>query len=141
MNIEHRIERIPESGCWIWMDTLTGHGYGNVKIAKRYYGAHRAVFLHFGGDIPEGMELDHLCGVRSCVNPYHLEAVTHRENILRSRAARKTHCNHGHEFTNENTEIVMQRGNPVRRCKICQRAAMVRYYWRKKRLPGAMELA
>ena len=133
MNFEHRIERVPESGCWIWMGTITGRGYGNVRIDSRYIGAHRAVYQHLRGQIPRGHELDHLCRVRCCVNPEHLEAVTHQVNMMRSFAATKTHCKYGHEITKENTEYVSKGGDRrARRCKKCQREAMVRYYWRKK---------
>ena len=77
------------------------------------------VYALLVGEIPAGLELDHLCRVRECVNPQHLEAVTHHENMLRSREATKTHCKHGHEFTPENT-YTYQRGVGIQRCcKTC----------------------
>ncbi|WP_353848602.1 HNH endonuclease signature motif containing protein [Cellulomonas sp.] len=75
------------------------------------------------GPIPPGMQLDHLCRVRECVNPLHLELVTQRENILRGESpaahhARKTHCDHGHEFTPENTYRAPSRPR-TRICRAC----------------------
>ncbi len=112
-HIESRIERVPFSGCWIWMGGISPDGYSN--------GMYRKSYLHFRGEIPKGLHLDHLCRVRCCVNPWHLEAVTCHENILRGVGAtainaRKTHCKYGHEFTPENTEIVA-RGRHCRQCK------------------------
>jgi hypothetical protein len=104
-------ERIDESGeCWLWTGAKTKGGYANFTVyPRRTCYAHRASYEHFVGPIPEGLFIDHLCRVRHCVNPAHLEAVTMRENLLRSpvtmtsRNAARTHCNHGHEFTPENT--------------------------------------
>lgn len=94
-----------EAGCWIWRGyTDPTNGYGSHGDSY----AHRTFYEKFKGEIPAGLTIDHLCRVRNCVNPDHLEAVTLRENILRSDGptainARKTHCKHGHEFNAENT--------------------------------------
>ncbi len=74
----------------------------------------------FKGPIPEGLELDHLCRVRHCVNPDHLEAVTHRENIRRGLGGPRSHCINGHEFTPENTSL--KRGWQA--CRACSREKM-----------------
>ncbi len=85
----------------------TKSGYVDVKINGRSYKAHRVIYEWIKGSIPEGLELDHLCRDRSCVNPWHLEPVTHLENIRRglggqnSRA--KIHCPQGHPYDEENT--------------------------------------
>lgn len=72
-------------GCWEWLASKNERGYGRVRDAERgEMKAHRAVYELLMGDIPEGMELDHLCRNPSCVNPDHLEPVTHRENMVRS---------------------------------------------------------
>jgi len=74
-----------ETGCWNWQRGLSDRGYGNVNLSspKRRMGAHRWAYLCWVGPIPEGLELDHLCRNRRCINPEHLEAVTHLENIRR----------------------------------------------------------
>ena len=76
-------------GCWIWNGRLSDDGYGVLDLSWRGGGpkscyAHRAAYELLVGPIPDGLELDHLCFVRSCVNPAHLEAVTHVENLRRA---------------------------------------------------------
>jgi hypothetical protein len=94
--------------CWLWTASTYPTGYGHSILFRLGY-AHRVSYRLVKGPIPEGMTLDHLCRVPLCVNPDHLEAVTHRVNVLRSPIAqaainaRKTHCIHGHEFSPENT--------------------------------------
>lgn len=87
----HFVQSIIFSGdCWIWTAAHTSTGYAC------FYGegGHRVSYALFnGGRPPKGYDIDHLCKVRNCVNPAHLEAVTHRENILRSRVAKP--CKHG----------------------------------------------
>lgn len=91
--------------------------------------AHRAVYEHLRGPIPVGLELDHLCRNTRCVNPAHLEPVTHRENALRGVGvsainAAKTHCKYGHDLTNPDNYWLKAYGNAVatRICKACKRA-------------------
>ncbi len=92
-------------GCWLWTGGIKGGtGYGSFDGES----VHRVAYELLRGPIPRGLEIDHLCRVRRCVNPGHLEPVTHRENGLRgvgvaAKHARKTHCLHGHEFTEANT--------------------------------------
>lgn len=90
--------------CWLWtgMTTPTGYAsfYAGIHGGGKTY-AHRFVYDLMVGRIPDGYDIDHLCRVRNCVNPDHLEAVTHRENMLRgdtvvARMAAKTHCAKGH---------------------------------------------
>lgn len=82
--------------CWIWLGKRDRDGYGEIRISqggrKFHARAHRASYETYVGPIPDGLEIDHLCGNTSCVNPRHLEPVTHAENMRRAyvrRAARK----------------------------------------------------
>jgi len=97
----------PNSGCWLWLGTVSGGGYGQFQespLTKKKKLAHRASYECFVGPIPAGMQLDHLCRVRCCVNPAHLEPVTNQENGLRGiRLNRlKTHCRRGHLLAGNN---------------------------------------
>lgn len=75
--------------CWLWRGSHTSHGYGDARgygVGRRR--AHIITYEHARGPVPDGLELDHLCGNRRCINPDHLEAVTHRVNVQRGRAAK-----------------------------------------------------
>jgi HNH endonuclease len=117
--------KVDTSGaCWLWTGQKTRLGYGYVKWRQRSMLPHRVAYQLLVGPIPDGLELDHLCRNRLCVNPNHLEPVDHRSNILRGESpcavnAKKTHCIHGHELTKENTYI--RTGEPGRKCKECMR--------------------
>jgi len=128
-----------ENGCWIWQGAKSV-GYGSMWNGERTMGAHRWAYEQFKGKIPEGLHCDHLCRVRACVNPNHLEAVTHQENVrrgvagdyMKEKSKTITHCHRGHEYTEENT-IKKKRGNGIHRtCRECQRA-MHRKYLRRVR--------
>lgn len=121
--LERGIQSRPDGECWIWVGALTTEGYGQIKMDRRVLLVHRVMYERMVGPIPEGLDIDHLCRVRNCVNPEHLEPVTRRTNVLRGigpSAANKvkTHCKHGHEFTLENTHV---RPNGDRMCRACSR--------------------
>lgn len=128
-----RFERkyvIAPSGHWIWTAHTLPNGYGQMD--KKY--AHRLSHEFYIGPIPEGMVIDHLCRVRNCVNPDHLQAVTQKVNMERGsaslaiarsnsrRGAERTHCPQGHEYSESNTRIELKpNGNVTRRCRTCDR--------------------
>lgn len=126
------------SSCWLWTANQNGRGYGRVVQDGASRPVHRVAFEEFNGQIPEGMEIDHLCKVRHCVNPAHLRVVTHLENVRAGDGAwmrqaqlgrSKTHCNAAHEFTPENTWI---RKNGTRQCRQCRRDATNRCAAKKR---------
>ena len=122
---QDKIQPEPNSGCWLWEGALTSHGYGSVWLNGCVHGAHRAVYEFYKGPIPADKELDHLCRIRSCCNPDHLEPVIHMVNSQRGDVGLykkiQTHCKRGHEFTPENTRAEISNRSVVRRCRACAR--------------------
>lgn len=121
--------RVDKTGeCWLWTGYLND-GYGIFWAGPRPRtprGPHRVSYEWVKGAIPEGLQIDHLCRVRHCVNPEHLEVVTQRENILRGRGAavgnlEKTHCPRGHAYAGENL-LIQGRKRNQRACRTCGRA-------------------
>lgn len=117
-----------DSGCWRWTAGLAKAGYGSFNAGgrpPRYISAHDFSYeLHFG-PVPEGLELDHTCRNRWCVNPDHLEPVTHKVNVQRGMSPamvirRSDVCAHGHPRTPENTYIRKDRPGAIE-CLVCRR--------------------
>ena len=115
-------DKIDATGdCWEWVGPLHGGGYGHKYYRGRFWSTHRLVWSALVGPIPDNMDIDHLCRNRQCCNPDHLEVVTRSTNLLRgirNGYQKKTHCPHGHEYSNENT-FVNVRGS--RECRTCRR--------------------
>lgn len=128
-----RIEPEPNSSCWLWTAARSGpatHRYGQLRYNGRPMRAHRLVYELLRGPIPAGLECDHLCRVTACVNPWHIELVTHKENLRRgiwtlprgrrvgSGGRSPAHCYRGHLYEADTTYVRTDRG---RRCRICKR--------------------
>lgn len=120
----------PDLGpCWIWLAMLDKHGYGRFyPTRERYVPAHRFAYEQIINPIHDGLEPDHLCRTHACVNPWHQEPVTHRENTLRgtsppAKQYRATHCIRGHPFNEENTYLK----NGKRTCRKC---GLIRWHLR-----------
>lgn len=113
------VEKQP-NGCWRWTGFINPQGYGYSSLRGKKSLAHRVSYWIFVGEVKDGMDLDHLCRNRYCVNPAHLEQVTRSENLKRGFDARG--CGNGHKYTEENTSVVRRSdGTTERRCKICHR--------------------
>ena len=122
----------PNSGCWLWTASVDGKGYGHMRANGKTVGAHRIAHELYKGPIPDGLEIDHLCRVPSCVNPDHLEAVTRSVNAKRgtqgehtaAKMLAKTHCPRGHPYSGNNLKIGSK---GERRCRICENARVRRW--------------
>lgn len=115
-------DRGHDTPCWIWQGARSRNGYSNIGIGGHNMTAHKAMYEREVGPVPEGKELDHLCRVRDCVNPAHLEPVTRGENMQRGVEAR-THCRRGHEYNEANTRYTIRKSNGKQRrdCRVCRR--------------------
>ena len=135
----------PNTGCWLWTARCQNKGYGIFWMpeAQKQVLAHRVMYLHARWEIPEGHELDHLCGTPSCVNPDHLEPVTHRENCRRGdgfggKNAKKTHCPKGHLYDEQNTARRPSRYG--RYCMECNRIRATTHYYLTRKVSNQRRL-
>ena len=122
--------------CWLWTATRNRAGYGKFFVDGKNRQSHRYAYELLTGPIPVGLQLDHLCRVRHCVNPDHLEPVTCRENLLRgdtfqARNAAKTECPQGHPYDEVNT--YRRPNRPLERfCWTCLRANKAAFRARRR---------
>lgn len=121
-----KVDRRSDDECWLWTGSLSA-GYGRISVTtpdgRKTEAAYRVAWELLVGPIPAGLEPDHLCRVTACVNPKHLEPVTHAENVRRGKQGRMvTACPRDHAYTPENTYI-RPNGQGGRRCRTCIAAA------------------
>lgn len=121
-------------GCWLYTKKLLPSGYAQMFVSKGEKALiHRVAYASAHGEAEAGMTIDHLCRVRHCVNPEHLEQVTQAENGRRGYSVsavnrRKTHCRQGHEFTAANTYVRKDRSRlGMRECRECRQDAVEAY--------------
>lgn len=127
MLVPERIRRlvVVGEGCWTSTSWHNSAGYAYTHWEGRDHPLHRVLFEILIGPVP-GLDLDHLCRNTRCVNPGHLEPVTHRENIRRGKAATKTSCKYGHDW-NEPRNVLI-RTNGTRICAECNRQRCRQHY-------------
>lgn len=141
-SVEERFWRLVEikdgeDSCWIWNGGKKPNGYGMFADGETIRNVHRYSYELLIGPIGDGLVLDHICRVRHCVNPEHLDPVLQKENVsrgalcdeaARSKALARTHCVRGHELTEENTYWAKSPTNfPRRVCRTCRRHGLARY--------------
>lgn len=119
------------NGCILWTGSRDKDGYGKCKRNHEEFGRinlpHRLAYVLAYGKIPDGCEIDHDCRNRSCVNPIHLLAMPHADNVKRSERARnrhrngkKTHCKRGHSLSGANLVVEAWHGIVMRKCRSCR---------------------
>lgn len=128
------IKKDEEKGCWLWTGNCNWGGYSKYWHDYKTIAGHRYSYTHAKGEIPPGLTIDHLCRVRNCVNPNHLEVVTMKENLKRALNTldKRTHCNHGHIFDEANSRIVRTGGRTYRTCRACGNLRAREFAYRKK---------
>lgn len=136
-----KVQMEPNTGCWLWAAGTDTCGYGKFRRSSdgRKRMAHRVSYEALVGPIPSGLELDHLCRTPACVNPEHVEPVTHAENMRRGLSGElKKQCPRGHVYDEANTFL---KTNGGRACRECSRAWDREYYEQRGRAMRAAKRA
>ena len=137
--LEHG-KRVSDDGCWEWAGALSDHGYGRMPASRgRYVSVHRESYKIHCGEIPNGLDVDHLCRNRKCFNPDHLELVTRKENVrrgalpamMREKSKAQTHCKNGHPLSGDNL-ILQGRDRKARACRKCRSIRQRRRYHERR---------
>lgn len=131
----------PNSGCWLWMRSTNSEDYGQTQFEGKLHAAHRISYRLSGREIPSGSHVDHLCRVHCCINPDHLEAVSHSENIRRGYAAkhlprkkpRHSACLRGHSYDDPTNTYIDTDG--MQHCRKCRAAQARAFRARRKATP------
>ena len=116
-SLERVLDRCDIGDCWLWQGT-TSSGYGRISVNAKRQSVHRVVWEALVGPIPDGMQMDHLCRIRNCVNPDHLDVVTHKENLRRGvapSARTKAYCLRGHSMS----DCYIDKKTGKRKCRQC----------------------
>lgn len=123
-----------QTGCWDWQGKLNRDGYGYFTTDRKWWSAHKFFYVYIVGEVTEGLELDHLCRNRKCVNPEHLDPVTHLENVRRGDRVSREFCKNGHHL--ETVGIYKENGphGKTKRCAECARIATRKYKENKTRI-------
>jgi hypothetical protein len=129
LTAQQRIARsivVDDNGCWIWQRAINRDGYGRIRVDKRAWLVHRLAYTLSVGAIPNGLDLDHLCRVRACCNPSHVQPVDRKTNVLRGEHPNVVlhhvgQCKHGHVIDTDNAYV---RPDGRLKCAECTRAAV-----------------
>ena len=141
-NFWRHVPERPEGACWIWRGGLMHNGYGRfnlppTELKRPSAAAHRLAYELLIGPVPDSLDMDHLCRVRACVNPAHLEPVTRSENLRRSESTvigsniRKTHCIRGHSLTDAHI-VITKLGIVKRHCRPCRKMHSANSYAKQR---------
>ena len=136
--MEQAIKKIEKvNGCWNWLGHITKKGYGRFDRFGKRVMVHRYFYENLVGPILKGLEIDHLCRNRKCMNPKHLEPVTHRENLRREwivRIKNTPNCKYGHPYLGNNLNIVTNKklNKTFRTCRMCKSKVNKEYTARRK---------